>query len=110
VVTFLAFLAVGMATPFLVFVMAVLEEFAIHLVHLTPITVLTLALFAHTCEMFMGLQPSVELFRHFFTICQSGSLSPSPGAAPQPRTVGRVFFLQCGLSFLPTIWREKWEN
>ena len=36
VVTFLAFLMVGMAPPFSPFLAATHEEYAIHLVHLTP--------------------------------------------------------------------------
>jgi hypothetical protein len=42
--------------------------------------------------MFMGVQPSVELFCHFFAISRSPSLSPGLGAVPQARTVGGVFF------------------
>jgi hypothetical protein len=54
VVIFLSFLVVGLALAFLPFFVALLEEFALHLVHLTPNTVLMLALFAHACEMFVG--------------------------------------------------------
>ena len=82
VVTFLSFLVVGMAAPFSTFTGAVLEVFALHLVHLTPNTVLTLALFAHACEMFVGVLPSVELFRYFFAPCRLASLSLGPGATP----------------------------
>ena len=82
VVTFLSLLLVGLAPPFSPFMMAVLEEFALHLVHLTPSVVLTLALFAHACEAFVGVRPSVELFRHFYSVVRSGSVSPGPSAAP----------------------------
>ena len=82
VVVFLFFLVVGLAPPFSPFFMAVLEEFAIHLVHLTPNAVLTLALYAHACEMFVGVLPSVELFRYFFAPCRLASLSLGPGATP----------------------------
>ena len=85
VVIFLSFLVVGMAPPFSSFLVAVLKEFAIHLVHLTPNAVLTLLLFAHACEMFVVVRPSVELFWHFFAPCRSGSLSPSFGTARQSR-------------------------
>ena len=73
-------------------------------------TILTLALFAHMCEMFVGVQSSVELFRHFFTIGHSPSLSPYLGALPQARTVGKVFFRRRGTNFLPLSLRDKWEN
>jgi hypothetical protein len=62
VMSFHSFLVVGMAAPFSPFAVVVLEVFSLHLVHLTSNTVLTLALFAHACEMFVGVLPSVELF------------------------------------------------
>ena len=107
VVTFLAFLAVGMAMPFSMFVMAVLEEFAIHLVHLTPNAILTLALFSHAREMFVGLQSSVGLFCHFFAISRSSSLSPGPGATPQACTMGGVFFRRHSTNFFPP---ARWDK
>ena len=61
--------------------------------------------------MFMGVQPSVELFCHFFAISRSPSLSPGLGAAPQARTIGGVFFFRRrSTSFLPIARRDKWEN
>jgi hypothetical protein len=66
---------VGLVPPFSPFFMKVLEAYAIHMVHLVPNTVVTLALFMQACEMFVGVQPSVELFRHFFSLCQSYSVS-----------------------------------
>jgi len=110
VVVFLSFLVVGLAPPFSPFMVAVLEEFTLHLMHLTPNTVLTLALFSHTYEMFMGVQSSVEIFRHFFAPCWSSSLSPGPGAVRQLRTIGGVFFRRRGAGILPTGRRDKWEN
>jgi hypothetical protein len=65
-----------------------LEAHAIHLVHFVPNAVVTLTIFAHACEMFVGVQPSVELFRYFFLLCQAGKASPGPGAAQQARMVG----------------------
>jgi hypothetical protein len=84
VVIFLPFLMVRLVPLFLPFFVKVLEAFAIHMVHLVPHAVVTLALFAHACEMFVGMQPSVELFRYFFTLCQLSSVSPGPRAAPRP--------------------------
>jgi hypothetical protein len=40
--------------------MEVLEEFGLHLVHLTPNAVLTLVLFVHVCEAFVGVSPSAS--------------------------------------------------
>ena len=59
VVTFLPYLLVGLVPPFSPFFMATLEEYG-----LTPNVILILALFA--------------LFRHFFSLMRSPSLSPVP--------------------------------
>ena len=79
--TFLPFLLVGLVPPYSPFFMAALEEYGLHLVHLTPNAILTLALFALACEAFVGVNPSLALFRQFFSLVRSPSLSPSPGAA-----------------------------
>ena len=52
----------GVASPFSDFFMAVLEAFGLHMLHLHPNTALILATFAHTCEAFVGVIPSVALF------------------------------------------------
>ena len=41
--------------------------------HLTPNLVLALAIFAHLCEMFVGVHLLVELFHHFYTLCLAGT-------------------------------------
>ena len=46
--------------------MAVLEAFGLRMLLLHPNAVLILATFAHTCEAFVGVMPSVALFRHYF--------------------------------------------
>lgn len=81
-VIFVPFLMVWLVPALSPFFVAVLEVYAIHLVHLTPNVVLTLVLFVHTYEMFVGVQPSVELFRHFFNLCCSGPSASGPSAAP----------------------------
>ena len=53
-VTFLPFLLMGLVPPFSPFFMAALEEYGLHMVHLTPNAILTLTLFAHACEVFVG--------------------------------------------------------
>jgi hypothetical protein len=53
----------GLVPPFSPFFVEVLETYTIHMVHLVPNTVVTLALFAHTCEMFIGVQPLSVFYR-----------------------------------------------
>jgi len=49
-----------------------LEEFRLQLQHLTPHSILQVAIFVHLCEMFVGVRPCVILFRHFFVLVKSG--------------------------------------
>lgn len=70
-----------------------------HLVHLTPNVVLTLAIFAHLCEMLFGVWPSNKLFRHFFYRQCSSVVASSA-----PRMVGVCFF------YIAMILHDKWED
>lgn len=81
IVTFLPFLVVGLVPPFSAFFVAALEEYAIHLKHLSPNSVMTIAIFAHVCEMFVGMSSSVELFYHFFTLYRTSSVTFSCGGS-----------------------------
>ena len=82
VVTFHDFSVMGLLPPFSDFFIAVLEAFGLHMLHLHPNAVLILATFAYTCEAFVGVMPSVALFRHYF----------------MPRT-GRSRWIAGGVSF-----------
>jgi hypothetical protein len=113
VIIFLLFLMIGLVPPFSPFIMEVLEVYAIHMVYLVPNTIFTLALFAHARERFIGVQPSMELFRHFFSLCQSPSVLPGLGAALQARTVGGCYFQihqRRRHDFIALSVRNKWEN
>nr|ABF93467.1 retrotransposon protein, putative, unclassified [Oryza sativa Japonica Group] len=67
-VFFLSFAMAGLVPPFSSFFMDVLELYDLQMAHLTPNAVMTLAIFAHLCEMFIGVCPSLRLFRWFFTV------------------------------------------
>jgi hypothetical protein len=55
----------GLVPPFF---LAILEHYQIQALHLHPNSILILSVFAFTCEVFLGVEPSVALFRHFFSI------------------------------------------
>jgi len=63
---FVCFLLAGLEPPMSAFLVAVLAEYGILLAHLPPNAVLTLAIFQHLCECFVGIHPSVALFRHYY--------------------------------------------
>jgi len=49
----------------------------------------------------------VALFRHFFSLVRSPSLSPGASVPPQNHT---VFFRRCANDFFPLARKGKWEN
>ena len=56
----------GLVPPFSDFFYVVLSHYGLHALHLHPNSVLLLSIFAFYCEAFVGVMPSVALFRHFF--------------------------------------------
>ena len=65
-VTFHGFSVRGLLPPFSAFFIAILEAFGLHMLHLHPNAVMILASFKYACEAFVGVMPSVALFRHYF--------------------------------------------
>ena len=68
IVLFTSFVVAGLVPPFSTFFLQILETFGLQLVHLSPNSVVILAVFAHLCEIFVGVPPSVTLFWHFFVL------------------------------------------
>nr|AAK92548.1 Hypothetical protein [Oryza sativa Japonica Group]AAP52875.1 retrotransposon protein, putative, unclassified [Oryza sativa Japonica Group] len=102
-VFFLSFAMAGLVPPFSSFFMDVLEFYDLQMAHLTPNAVMTLSIFAHLCEMFIGVRPSLQLFRWFFT---AQPVSP-------PSVVGGCYFQPRGpvLSrYIPCVLRKKWDD
>lgn len=106
---FVVFFAAGLVPPISAFFCAVLEHYQIHLLHLRPNAILTLSLFAHLCEAFVGVMLSLQLFRHFSSMCLSRG----------DQTSGCVSFIladgeddpgfpDLGLHSVSADWRQRW--
>jgi hypothetical protein len=54
-VLFTSYISYGLALPISPFFLLLLEEFRLHLQHLTPHSILQAAIFVHLCEMFVGV-------------------------------------------------------
>jgi hypothetical protein len=54
-VLFVSYLSCGLALPISPFFLLLLEELDLQLQHLTPYSILQAAIFAHLCEMFVGV-------------------------------------------------------
>jgi hypothetical protein len=79
-VLFVSYLSCGLALPISPFFLLLLEELGLQLQHLMPHSILQAAIFAHLCEMSMGLAPSTSLFCHFFVLVKSGKAKDHLGA------------------------------
>jgi hypothetical protein len=103
-VLFTSYISCGLVLPISPFFLLLLEEFEIQLQHLTPHSILEAAIFAHLCEMFVGVAPCTSLFRYFFMLARSGKARDHIGAyyfqtRPDPAIV-----------YIPTFDGARWEN
>jgi hypothetical protein len=69
---FLCFLVAGMVPPMSLFLHATLSMYSVVLAHLHPNALLTPAIFQYFYEAFVGVRPSVALFRVFFEHLDTG--------------------------------------
>lgn len=81
IVLFKPFVKRGFGLPSSDFFRGLLYFFGITLNHLNPHSILHLSIFVHLCEAFLGIPPSLTLFRYFFR------LKPQPSTA-NPEVVG----------------------
>lgn len=71
----------GLIPPFSRFFYEVMDFYEIHALHLAPNAVMILAIFAHLCEIFVGVRPLMRLFQFFFV-----------PQLQQPAVVGGCYF------------------
>jgi hypothetical protein len=103
-VLFVSYLSCRLELPISPFFLLLLEELDLQLQHLTPHSILQAAIFAHLCEMFVGVAPSTSLFRHFFVLVKSGKAKDHLGAyyfemRPDP-----------AVAYIPSLGGARWEN
>jgi hypothetical protein len=63
---FAAYALAELVPPLSSFFLTLLEYYELQLQHLSPNSITLVAIFVHLCEMFVGVRPSVWLFRRFF--------------------------------------------
>jgi hypothetical protein len=93
----------GLNFPLSPFLKAVLDFYGVKVNDLTPNSMLMLATFAYLCEAFVGVPPSVTLWRHFFTLQAKGKGQVFGGLSFQRRRNPRT-------KYLPSDFEGKWEN
>jgi hypothetical protein len=103
-VLFISYVSCGLALPISPFFLLLLEEFGLQLQHLTPHSILQVAIFVHLCEMFVGVTPCTSLFRHFFVLVKSGKARDHLGA----------YYFQTrpdsAIAYISTCGGARWEN
>jgi hypothetical protein len=82
-VFFSAYALAGLVPPLLSFFLVLLEFYGLQLQHLSPNSITLVAIFVHLCEMFVGVRPSVRLFRRFFVM---------KAASQRPPLIGGYYF------------------
>lgn len=75
IVLFTPFVEWGNSLPAFDFFRGLLYYYGIHMNHLNLNSILQLSIFIHLCEAFLGIPPSILLFRYFF------KLKPHPDTA-----------------------------
>jgi hypothetical protein len=103
-VLFVSYLSCGLVLTISPFFLLLLEELGLQLQHLTPHSILQAAIFAHLCEMFVGVAPCTSLFRHFFVLVKSGKAKDYLDA---------YYFqtrLDSAVAYIPTLGGARWEN
>jgi hypothetical protein len=67
-VFFSVYALVGLVPPLSSFFLMLLELYGLQLQHLSPNSITLVVIFVHLYEMFVGVWPSVRLFRCFFVM------------------------------------------
>jgi hypothetical protein len=75
-----SYVLAGLALPMSSFFLILLENYGLQLHHLSPHSLVLVAIFVHLCEMHVGMWPSVRLFLLFFTLRASGRCPNHLGA------------------------------
>jgi hypothetical protein len=111
IVLFISFVRAGLCLPASAFLHRFLQYFGICLNHLTSNGVLHLFVFVHLCEAFLGIPPSISLFRYFFHLKPhpwSDNISPLGGCGIQFHQDKKNLFFDYDLVDSMKEWRFEW--
>jgi hypothetical protein len=106
---FFAVYALARLVPLLSSFLTLLEYYGLQLQHLSPNSIALVAIFIHLCEMYVGVQPSVRLFRCFFMLKVVSQRPPLIGGYYfQRRTQGHAHYIAPISPGRWERWREDW--
>jgi hypothetical protein len=103
-VFFSAYALAGLVPPVSSFFLMLLEFYGLQLQHLSPNSLTLVVIFVHLCEMFMGVRPSVRLFRRFFVM---------KAVSQRPPLIGGYYFarrMQGPSRYIAPVSPGRWER
>jgi hypothetical protein len=103
-VFFSAYALAGLVPPVSSFFLMLLEFYGLQLQHLSPNSITLVVIFIHLCEMFVGVRPSVRLFRRFFVM---------KAVSQRPLLIGGYYFArrtQGPSRYIAPVSLGRWER
>jgi hypothetical protein len=108
-VYFSCYAVVGLVPPVSSLLFTLLEFYRLQLQHLSPHSLVLVAILVHFCEMFVCVRPSVTLFRMFHVLRWSGKVPALIDAYYfQLRAKGPITYIAPINSDKWDGWREDW--
>jgi hypothetical protein len=99
----------GLMPPLSSFFLMLLEHYGLQLQHLSPHSIMLVAVFAHFCEMFVGVRQSVRLIWRFHVLRPVNKQSPCLGGYYfQHQTKGPSKYIAALSLGRWERWREDW--
>lgn len=106
-----SFIERGLMLPSSNFFRGMLHFYGLTLNHLTANSVLQMLIFVHLCEAWLGVPPSINLFRYFFWVkAQPGGMRTEVvrGANFQLRQDKKKHYIPYLLKDAPKNWHAEW--
>jgi hypothetical protein len=106
---FTCYATAGLVPPVSSFLFSLLEFYRLQLQHMSPHSLVLVAIFVHFCEMFVCVRSSVSLFRLFHVLRWSGKGSSLIDAYYfQLRAKGLIAYITPISPSMWDRWREVW--
>lgn len=111
IILFKSFIERGLGLPSSKIFRGLLHFYGLTVNHLTPNGVLHISIFVHLCEAFLGICPSLDLFRYFLWVkCQPSDIAATVdgGAGVQLRIDTKKQYLEYDLIEPVKDWANGW--
>jgi hypothetical protein len=108
-VFFAVYALAGLVPSLPSFFLTLLEYYGLQLQHFSPNSIALVVISIHLCEMYVGVRPSVRLFRCFFVLKATSTRPPLiDGHYFQHQTLGHARYIALVSPGRWERWREDW--